>query len=121
VYVPRTRGPFVSDVNVAPTPEFAREVIDRPVTFTSVTIVDPLNANEIVILVDVGTDDTKYGVPAVTPFVVEPNTITLFILNPCAEPVSMIELLVIVVQVGVVPPLAYDESKLLFESATTDG
>jgi hypothetical protein len=48
-----------TDVNVAPTPAFTREVIDKPVPFTSVVIVAPLYANERVMLVDEGTDDTK--------------------------------------------------------------
>ena len=55
-------------------------------------------------LVVVGADLTKYGVPEVRPFVVEPNTITSLTLKLCADPVAIVFAVVIVVQVGVVPP-----------------
>ena len=106
MYDSLVNGPFDVEVNVAPTPGLAREVIDNPVPLVRVVIGSPLYNNDIVILVVVGAETTKYGVPAVRPFVVLPNTITSFATNPCAEPVEIVLPVAIVVQVGVVPPLA---------------
>jgi hypothetical protein len=98
--------PTEFDVIVAPTPELARLVIDKPVPFVSVVMVGPSKIKDSVIEVDVGTDLTKYPYPAVKPFVVLPKTITSSAIKPCADPVAISEVLVIVVQVGVVPPSA---------------
>ena len=97
---------LVVDVRVAPTPELAREVIVNPVPLVSVLIAVPLHVVVILIVVEVGTDATKYAVPAVIPLVVVPNTITSLTDSPCAEPVEIVSFVVIVVQVGVVPPSA---------------
>ena len=103
VYDSIINGPLVFEVRVAPTPEFASEVIDNPLPLVR-TIGSPSNVSASLIVVVVGTAATKYGVPAVIPLVVLPNTITLLSVSPCAEPVAIVSALVIVVQVGVVPP-----------------
>jgi hypothetical protein len=70
----------------------------------SVVISAPSYTSDNVIDVEDGTVLTKYAVPAVRPFVVEPKTMTALSTSPCAEPVLTVLPPVIEVHVGVVPP-----------------
>jgi hypothetical protein len=74
--------PTELDVIVAPTPEFARLVIESPVPFVNVVTVGPSSIKDTVIDVGDGTLLTKYPYPAVKPLELAPNTMTSSVAKP---------------------------------------